>query len=135
VRLGRAVDAVERAGFEVRRRASHPLMAGCPIETPEGPNIGLINSLALFARTQSIRLPGDAYRKLENGKVTDQIDICRQLRKVRFVIAQANAIWTRRQFPRIWCRVATTMNFAMSTPDKVQYMDVARGRSFPSRLR
>jgi DNA-directed RNA polymerase subunit beta len=64
----------ERAGFEVRD--VHPTHYGrvCPIETPEGPNIGLINSLAVYARTNSYGFLETPYRKVENGKVTDQID-------------------------------------------------------------
>ena len=81
----------ERAGFEVRD--VHPTHYGrvCPIETPEGPNIGLINSLALFARTNQYGFMETPYRKVENGKVTDQIDFLSAIEEGNFVIAQANA--------------------------------------------
>ena len=81
----------ERAGFEVRD--VHPTHYGrvCPIETPEGPNIGLINSLALFARTNQYGFMETPYRKVEHGKVTDQIDFLSAIEEGNFVIAQANA--------------------------------------------
>src|SRR5690606_18121235 len=79
--MKRAVSALgpggltrERAGFEVRD--VHPTHYGrvCPIETPEGPNIGLINSLAVYARTNRYDFLETPYRKVEDGKVTDQVD-------------------------------------------------------------
>ena len=81
----------ERAGFEVRD--VHPTHYGrvCPIETPEGPNIGLINSLALYARTNEYGFLETPYRKVENGKVTDEIDYLSAIEEGQFVIAQANA--------------------------------------------
>src|SRR6201990_1310560 len=81
----------ERAGFEVRD--VHPTHYGrvCPIETPEGPNIGLINSLALYAQLNEYGFIETPYRKVVDGKVTDQIDYLSAIEEGRYVIAQANA--------------------------------------------
>ena len=81
----------ERAGFEVRD--VHPTHYGrvCPIETPEGPNIGLINSLALYARTNEYGFLETPYRKVVDGKVTDDIDYLSAIEEGQYVIAQANA--------------------------------------------
>ena len=81
----------ERAGFEVRD--VHPTHYGrvCPIETPEGPNIGLINSLAIYARTNDYGFLETPYRKVENGHVTDDIVYLSAIEEGNFVIAQANA--------------------------------------------
>ena len=81
----------ERAGFEVRD--VHPTHYGrvCPIETPEGPNIGLINSLALYARTNEYGFLETPYRKVKDGKVTDEIDYLSAIEEGKYVIAQANA--------------------------------------------
>ncbi|WP_026376741.1 DNA-directed RNA polymerase subunit beta [Aestuariibacter salexigens] len=80
----------ERAGFEVRD--VHPTHYGrvCPIETPEGPNIGLINSLASFARTNDFGFLETPYRKVENGVVTDEIDYLSAIEEGQYAIAQAN---------------------------------------------
>ena len=81
----------ERAGFEVRD--VHPTHYGrvCPIETPEGPNIGLINSLAVYARTNDYGFLETPYRRVSSGKVTDQIDYLSAIEEGQYVIAQANA--------------------------------------------
>jgi DNA-directed RNA polymerase subunit beta len=81
----------ERAGFEVRD--VHPTHYGrvCPIETPEGPNIGLINSLAVYSRTNEYGFLETPYRRVENGKVTDQVDYLSAIEEGQYVIAQANA--------------------------------------------
>ena len=81
----------ERAGFEVRD--VHPTHYGrmCPIETPEGPNIGLINSLATFARINKYGLIETPYRKVIEGKVTDQVEYLSATEEMRFTVAQANA--------------------------------------------
>ncbi len=81
----------ERAGFEVRD--VHPTHYGrmCPIETPEGPNIGLINSLATFARVNKYGFIETPYRKVENGQVTDQVQYMSATEEMRHVVAQANA--------------------------------------------
>ena len=81
----------ERAGFEVRD--VHPTHYGrvCPIETPEGPNIGLINSLALYAQLNEYGFLETPYRRVIDGKVTDQIDYLSAIEEGKYVIAQANA--------------------------------------------
>ena len=81
----------ERAGFEVRD--VHPTHYGrvCPIETPEGPNIGLINSLAVYARTNDYGFLETPYRKVKNGKVTDEVEYLSAIEEGQFVIAQASA--------------------------------------------
>ena len=81
----------ERAGFEVRD--VHPTHYGrvCPIETPEGPNIGLINSLAVYARTNEYGFLETPYRRVENGAVTDEVEYLSAIEEGNFVIAQANA--------------------------------------------
>jgi DNA-directed RNA polymerase subunit beta len=81
----------ERAGFEVRD--VHPTHYGrvCPIETPEGPNIGLINSLALYARTNEYGFLETPYRKVVDGKVTDQIEYLSAIEEGAYIIAQANS--------------------------------------------
>ncbi|MDD5329470.1 MAG: DNA-directed RNA polymerase subunit beta [Sulfuricella sp.] len=116
----------ERAGFEVRD--VHPTHYGrvCPIETPEGPNIGLINSLALFARTNEYGFLETPYRKVDDGKMTSQIDYLSAIEEGKYVIAQANAEVDKSgalSQDLVSCRHHN--EFAMSTPDKVQYMDVA----------
>jgi DNA-directed RNA polymerase subunit beta len=81
----------ERAGFEVRD--VHPTHYGrvCPIETPEGPNIGLINSLATYARTNDYGFLETPYRKVVKGKVTDDIEFLSAINEAEHVIAQASA--------------------------------------------
>jgi DNA-directed RNA polymerase subunit beta len=124
--LGPGGLARERAGFEVRD--VHPTHYGrvCPIETPEGPNIGLINSLAVYARTNKYGFLETPYRKVENGRVTDQIDYLSAIEEGRFVIAQANAVLDetgRLVDDLISCRHLN--EFTLSTPDKIEYMDVS----------
>jgi len=108
----------ERAGFEVRD--VHPTHYGrvCPIETPEGPNIGLINSLAVYARTNDYGFLETPYRKVVNGKVTPDVEYLSAIEEGDYVIAQANAeldkTWMFRQsrsYPWLhrWCRSWSTM--------------------------
>ena len=116
----------ERAGFEVRD--VHPTHYGrvCPIETPEGPNIGLINSLALFARTNRYGFLETPYRKVVNGKVTNEIDFLSAIEEGNFVIAQANAQVDKNGKlvdGLVSCRFKN--EFTLATADRVQYMDVA----------
>jgi DNA-directed RNA polymerase subunit beta len=116
----------ERAGFEVRD--VHPTHYGrvCPIETPEGPNIGLINSLAIYARTNSYGFLETPYRKVDKGRVTDEIDFLTAIDEGEFVIAQANATLDNRSRlidELVPCRHQN--EFTMSTPDRVDYMDVS----------
>jgi len=116
----------ERAGFEVRD--VHPTHYGrvCPIETPEGPNIGLINSLAVYARTNEYGFLETPYRKVDGGKVTDTVNYLSAIEESKFVIAQANATLDSRGNlidELVSCRYKN--EFLLSTPDKVEYMDVA----------
>ena len=116
----------ERAGFEVRD--VHPTHYGrvCPIETPEGPNIGLINSLAVYARTNEYGFLETPYRKVEKGKVTDTIEYLSAIEEGQYVIAQANAALTlqgRLSDDLVTCRHLN--EFMLSAPDKVNYMDVS----------
>jgi DNA-directed RNA polymerase subunit beta len=116
----------ERAGFEVRD--VHPTHYGrvCPIETPEGPNIGLINSLALYARTNQYGFMETPYRKVVNGKVTDEIHYLSAIEEGQFVIAQANAALDKKgKFVDELVSCRHHNEFTMSTPDRIQYMDVA----------
>ena len=119
----------ERAGFEVRD--VHPTHYGrvCPIETPEGPNIGLINSLALFARTNNYGFMETPYRKVDNGHVTNQIDYLSAIEEGNFVIAQANAELDKKGKlidELVSCRFKG--EFELKEPPEVQYMDVAPGQ-------
>jgi DNA-directed RNA polymerase subunit beta len=116
----------ERAGFEVRD--VHPTHYGrvCPIETPEGPNIGLINSLALYARTNQYGFLETPYRKVVDGKVTDEIHYLSAIEEGLYVIAQANAELDKNG--RLCSELVSCRRhneFELATPDKVQYMDVA----------
>jgi DNA-directed RNA polymerase subunit beta len=116
----------ERAGFEVRD--VHPTHYGrvCPIETPEGPNIGLINSLALYARTNRYGFLETPYRKVSDGKVTDRIDFLSAIEEGNFVIAQANAQLDKNGKlldSLVSCRAKN--EFTLKSPGEVQYMDVA----------
>ncbi len=116
----------ERAGFEVRD--VHPTHYGrvCPIETPEGPNIGLINSLALYARTNQYGFLETPYRKVVNGKVANEIDFLSAIEEGNFVVAQANAQIDkngRLVDGLVSCRFKN--EFTLATADRVQYMDVA----------
>ena len=116
----------DRAGFEVRD--VHPSHYGriCPIETPEGPNIGLIASLATFARINDFGFLETPYRKVENGRVTNHIDFLTADREEQFIIAQANSpIDDKGKFTtdRVVCRART--DFIDVEPARVDYMDVS----------
>ncbi|EGV31845.1 DNA-directed RNA polymerase subunit beta [Thiorhodococcus drewsii AZ1] len=124
--LGPGGLARERAGFEVRD--VHPTHYGrvCPIETPEGPNIGLINSLAVYARTNSYGFLETPYIKVENGLVTKEIDYLSAIEEGNYVIAQANATLGENgelTDALVSCRHAN--EFTMRPPEEVQYMDVS----------
>ena len=119
----------ERAGFEVRD--VHPTHYGrvCPIETPEGPNIGLINSLALFARTNEYGFLETAYRKVIDCKVTDQIEYLSAIEEGGYIIAQANAALGEDGVlvdDLVTCREKGET--ILAEPSRVQYMDVAPGQ-------
>ena len=116
----------ERAGFEVRD--VHPTHYGriCPIETPEGPNIGLINSLATFARVNKYGFIETPYRKVEGGRVTDEVVYMSAMEEGRFTIAQANAeLDAKGRFTHdlVSCRHGN--DFSMVRPEDIEYIDVS----------
>jgi len=116
----------ERAGFEVRD--VHPTHYGrvCPIETPEGPNIGLINSLAVYSRTNKYGFLETPYRKVINNRVTDDVEYLSAIEESQYVIAQANATLDKDGKlidGLVSCRHEN--EFTLSSPDRVQYMDVS----------
>lgn len=116
----------ERAGFEVRD--VHPTHYGrvCPIETPEGPNIGLINSLAVYARTNEYGFLETPYRRVENGIVTDDIDYLSAIDESGYVIAQANSNLDENGAfieELVTCRLDG--DSGLYTADQINYMDVS----------
>ena len=116
----------ERAGFEVRD--VHPTHYGrvCPIETPEGPNIGLINSLALYARTNTYGFLETPYRKVGDGAVTNEIHYLSAIEEGQYMIAQANAaLDAKGRFTDELVSCRNRNEFTLSAPDRIQYMDVA----------
>jgi DNA-directed RNA polymerase subunit beta len=116
----------ERAGFEVRD--VHPTHYGrvCPIETPEGPNIGLINSLATYARTNEYGFLETPYRRVVNGKVTDQIEYLSAIDEAAYVIAQASApLNASGEFVGELVDVRHQNEFQKTTADKIEFMDVS----------
>ncbi len=116
----------ERAGFEVRDVHSTHYGRVCPIETPEGPNIGLINSLAVYARTNDYGFLETPYRKVIKGKATSQIDYFSAIEEGQYVIAQANARIDEKNNltdELVSCRHQN--DFALSLPADVQYMDIS----------
>ena len=116
----------ERAGFEVRDVHTTHYGRVCPIETPEGPNIGLINSLALFARTNQYGFLETPYRRVDNNKVTAKIDYLSAIEESQFMIAQANTeLDAKGGFKEELVSSRHLNEFTMSHPERVQYMDVA----------
>ena len=116
----------ERAGFEVRD--VHPTHYGrvCPIETPEGPNIGLINSLSIYARTNRFGFLETPYRKVNNSKVTDEVVYLSAINESEYVIAQANAGMDSKGKLTDELVPSRHLNeFTMTTSDRVDYMDVS----------
>ena len=116
----------ERAGFEVRDVHATHYGRLCPIETPEGPNIGLINSLAIYARTNRYGFLETPYRKIENGKLTDEIHYLSAIEEGEYVIAQAGASVDeegRLSDEMVSCR--HNNEFTLASPEMVQYMDVS----------
>ena len=116
----------ERAGFEVRD--VHPTHYGrvCPIETPEGPNIGLINSLSVYARTNHYGFLETPYRKVINGKVTDTIDYLSAIEESGYIIAQANSELDKKgKFVEDLISVRYKNEFTLASPDDINYMDVS----------
>jgi len=116
----------ERAGFEVRD--VHPTHYGrvCPIETPEGPNIGLINSLATYARTNSFGFLETPYRKVIDSVVTEEIQYLSAIEESTYVIAQASAIIDKAgKLTEELVNVRHKNEFTVTPPEKVNYMDVS----------
>ena len=115
----------ERAGFEVRD--VHPTHYGrvCPIETPEGPNIGLINSLALYAQLNEYGFLETPYRRVIDGKVTTQIDYLSAIEEGKYVIAQANATLSEGALVDELVSARENGESVLTSPERIQYMDVA----------
>lgn len=116
----------ERAGFEVRD--VHPTHYGrlCPVETPEGPNIGLISSLAIYARADEYGFIETPYRRVEKGRVTDVIDYLSAINEARYVIAQASAaLDSDGRFTEDVIAVRHNNESVMSAPENIDYMDVS----------
>jgi DNA-directed RNA polymerase subunit beta len=116
----------ERAGFEVRD--VHPTHYGriCPIETPEGPNIGLINSLATYARVNQYGFIESPYRRVRDGKVTDEVVYLSAMEESKYNIAQANTeIDAKGRVVAELTNCRHGGDFVMATPDKIDFMDVS----------
>ncbi|GAA5525130.1 DNA-directed RNA polymerase subunit beta [Microbulbifer aestuariivivens] len=116
----------ERAGFEVRD--VHPTHYGrvCPIETPEGPNIGLINSLATYARANHYGFLESPYRKVVDGQVTDETEYLSAINEANYVIAQASAaVDENGRFTDELVSVRYKNEFSLKGPSEIQYMDVS----------
>jgi len=116
----------ERAGFEVRD--VHPTHYGriCPIETPEGPNIGLINSLATFARVNQYGFIESPYRRVRDGKVTDEVVYLTAMEEGKYTIAQANAqLDEEKRFASDLVSCRRGNDFVMAQPDSIDFIDVS----------
>ncbi len=116
----------ERAGFEVRD--VHPTHYGriCPIETPEGPNIGLINSLATYCRVNKFGYIESPYKKVVNGKVTDEIKYLSAIEEEKFTIAQANsAVKKDGTFEEELVACRKNLNFQLSNKESIDFIDVS----------
>ena len=116
----------ERAGFEVRD--VHPTHYGrvCPIETPEGPNIGLINSLSVYSRTNDYGFLETPYRKIVKGRVTDDIEYLSAIEEGQYVIAQANSDLTPKgEFVEELVSVRHQNEFTLLPRERIDYMDVS----------
>jgi len=116
----------ERAGFEVRD--VHPTHYGrvCPIETPEGPNIGLINSLAAFARTNEYGFLESPFRKAKDGKVTNNFNYLSAIEEGDYVIAQASALLdNKNRFTEELVPARYKNEFSLMPPERVDFMDVS----------
>jgi DNA-directed RNA polymerase subunit beta len=116
----------ERAGFEVRD--VHPTHYGriCPIETPEGPNIGLINSLATYARVNKYGFIETPYRKIDKGRVTDDVVYLSAMEEGRYTIAQANAeLDERGRFVSDLVSCRRGGDFILARPEDIEYIDVS----------
>ena len=116
----------ERAGFEVRD--VHPTHYGriCPIETPEGPNIGLINSLSTYSKINKYGFIESPYKSVKNGVVEDKIEYLSAMEETKFTIAQANSkIDKNGKFTEDLVSCRQNLNFILSKPDNIDYIDVS----------
>jgi len=116
----------ERAGFEVRD--VHPTHYGriCPIETPEGPNIGLINSLATFARVNKYGFIESPYRRVQDRKMTDEVVYLSAMEEAKYTIAQANAqVDAKGRFVEELVSCRKGGDFVMTSPDSIDFIDVS----------
>jgi len=116
----------ERAGFEVRD--VHPTHYGriCPIETPEGPNIGLINSLSTYSKINKYGFIESPYKKVKNGVVEDKIEYLSAMEETKFTIAQANSkIDKNGKFTEDLVSCRENLNFILSKPENIDYIDVS----------
>jgi len=116
----------ERAGFDVRD--VHPTHYGriCPIETPEGPNIGLINSLSTYAKINKYGFIESPYKKVKNGTVEDKVEYLSAMEETKYTIAQANAKLDKNGKileELVPCR--ENLNFVLSKPENIDYIDVS----------
>jgi DNA-directed RNA polymerase subunit beta len=116
----------ERAGFEVRDVHYTHYGRLCPIETPEGPNIGLISSLCIHARINDFGFIETPYRKVKSGKVTEEIEFLTAEKEDEVTIAQANApLDERGRYQEEKVKSRFQSDYPLAEPDKIQYMDVA----------
>ncbi|MCF6264797.1 MAG: DNA-directed RNA polymerase subunit beta, partial [Xanthomonadales bacterium] len=116
----------ERAGFEVRDVHATHYGRVCPIETPEGPNIGLINSLAVYARTNDYGFLETPYRKVVNGKVTEDVEYLSAIDEGAYVISQANAELDKdNKFIQEFISCRYQGEFTLKSAEEVSYMDVS----------
>jgi DNA-directed RNA polymerase subunit beta len=116
----------ERAGFEVRD--VHPTHYGriCPIETPEGPNIGLINSLATYARVNKYGFIESPYRRVKDGRVAGDVVYLSAMEEAKYTIAQANAVLDERgRFTQDLVQCRRGGDFIMTTPEQIDFIDVS----------
>ena len=116
----------ERAGFEVRD--VHPTHYGriCPIETPEGPNIGLINSLSTYSKINKYGFIESPYKKVKDGIVQNNIEYLSAMEETKFTIAQANSlIDTNGKFTEELVSCRQNLNFILAKPDNIDYIDVS----------
>ena len=116
----------ERAGFEVRD--VHPTHYGriCPIETPEGPNIGLINSLSTYSKINKYGFIESPYKRVKNGIVEDKIEYLSAMEETKFTIAQANSkIDKNGKFTEDLVSCRQNLNFILSKPENIDYIDVS----------
>ena len=124
--LGPGGLARERAGFEVRDVHTTHYGRVCPIETPEGPNIGLINSLAVYARTNEYGFLETPYRKVSESRVSNEIEYLSAIEEGKFYIAQASAAVDEHgklKDDLVSCRYKD--EFTLASPEKINYMDVS----------